>query len=38
MPLALFQNLFRGPDLLILIGLALVVFWILRRPDDKPDR
>ena len=34
--LAFFQNLFRGPDLLIVVILFVVLFILFRRSDDKP--
>jgi hypothetical protein len=34
--LAFFQNLFRGPNALIVVLLFIVVFILLRRSDNKP--
>jgi hypothetical protein len=34
--LAFIQNLIRGPNLLILLVLAALLFVLLRRSDDKP--
>jgi hypothetical protein len=35
MTIAFFQNLFRGPDLLIVVILFVVLFVLFRRGDDK---
>lgn len=37
MTLAFFQNLFRGPDLLILLILIFVVFILMRPKKDSSD-